>query len=49
MVLLPDVIMVNDVPVTRQLISHTNGTAEASSPFGRSQPQEVERHGIVRV
>lgn len=48
-VLLPDVIMVHDEPVTRQLI-------RAHEQFGGSviavrevEPRDVERHGIVRL
>ena len=48
-VLLPDVIMVNDVPVTRQLIhahEQRGGSIVAIRPV---EPQEVERHGIVQA
>lgn len=48
-VLLPDVITVNDEPVTRQLIrthEHHGGSVVA---IREVEPHEVERHGMVRV
>jgi UTP--glucose-1-phosphate uridylyltransferase len=47
-VLLPDVIMVNDVPVTRQLIDAHEQHSGSVVAIRQVEPQEVERHGIVQ-
>jgi UTP--glucose-1-phosphate uridylyltransferase len=48
-VLLPDVVMVSDVPVTRQLICAHQRHGGSIVAIREVQPQEIERHGIVRV
>ncbi len=48
-VLLPDVIMVNDDPVARQMIrAHTNHEGSVVA-IREIEPWEVDRHGIVEV
>lgn len=48
-VLLPDVIMVNDEPVTRQLIGAYKNQCGSVVAIREVEPQEVGRHGIVQV
>lgn len=48
-VLLPDVIMVNDEPVTRQLIRNYERHGGSVVAVREVEPEAVERHGIVRV
>ena len=48
-VLLPDVIMVNDEPVTRQLIRATDDCGGSVIAIREVEPGEVQRHGIVQV
>ena len=48
-VLLPDVIMVNDEPVTRQLIRAHEQHGGSVVAIREVEPQEVERHGVVQV
>lgn len=48
-VLLPDVIMVHDEPVTRQLIRAHDEHGESAVAIRGIQSTEVERYGIVRV
>jgi UTP--glucose-1-phosphate uridylyltransferase len=48
-VLLPDVIMVNREPVTRQLITAYNKQGGSVVAIREVEPQEVGRHGIVQV
>jgi UTP--glucose-1-phosphate uridylyltransferase len=48
-VLLPDVIMVNDDPVTQQLISAHQQYGGSVIAIREVGPRDVQRHGIVRV
>lgn len=48
-VLLPDVIMVNDQPVTRQLIDAYKNQGGSVVAIREVEPQEVGRHGIVQI
>jgi UTP--glucose-1-phosphate uridylyltransferase len=48
-VLLPDVIMVNDEPVTRQLITAHNNQGGSVVAIRQVELQEVGRHGIVQI
>jgi UTP--glucose-1-phosphate uridylyltransferase len=48
-VLLPDVIMVNDEPVTHQLIRTHEQHGGSVVAIRQVEPQEVERHGIVQA
>jgi UTP--glucose-1-phosphate uridylyltransferase len=48
-VLLPDVIMVNDEPVTRQLICAHEQHGGSVVAIRQVESQEVERHGIVQA
>jgi UTP--glucose-1-phosphate uridylyltransferase len=48
-VLLPDVIMMNDNPVTRQLIHAHEQRGGSVVAIRQVEPQEVERHGIVQA
>jgi len=48
-VLLPDVILVNDEPVTRQLIRAHKDHGGSIVAVREVEPQEVERHGIIQV
>jgi UTP--glucose-1-phosphate uridylyltransferase len=48
-VLLPDVIIVHDEPVTRQLIRAHQRHGGSVVAIRQVEPQEVERHGIVEV
>jgi UTP--glucose-1-phosphate uridylyltransferase len=48
-VLLPDVIMVNDEPVTRQLIRAHEKLGGSVVAIREVQQHEVERHGILRI
>jgi UTP--glucose-1-phosphate uridylyltransferase len=47
-VLLPDVIMLSDVPVTRQLIDAHHELGGSLVAVREVSPQDVERHGIVK-
>jgi UTP--glucose-1-phosphate uridylyltransferase len=48
-VLLPDVIMVNDPPVTRQLILAYQRQGGSFVAMREVEPQDLQRHGIVQV
>jgi UTP--glucose-1-phosphate uridylyltransferase len=48
-VLLPDVIMAHDDPVTRQLIRSYDEHGGSVVAIREIQPQDVQRHGIVRI
>jgi UTP--glucose-1-phosphate uridylyltransferase len=48
-VLLPDVIMVNDEPVTRQLIRAYEQHGGSVVAIREVEPGDVERHGVVQV
>jgi UTP--glucose-1-phosphate uridylyltransferase len=48
-VLLPDVIMVSDEPVTRQLIRAHEQRGGSVVAIRQVEPQEVERHGVVEA
>jgi UTP--glucose-1-phosphate uridylyltransferase len=48
-VLLPDVIMVNEEPVTRQLISAYEQQGGSVVAIRQVEPSEMHAHGIVRV
>jgi len=48
-VLLPDVIMPTEVPVTRQLLSAREQHGGSVVAIRDVEPRDVERHGIVRI
>jgi UTP--glucose-1-phosphate uridylyltransferase len=48
-VLLPDVVVVSEVPVTRQLIRQHKQQGGSVVAIRKIEPHEVERHGVVRV
>jgi UTP--glucose-1-phosphate uridylyltransferase len=48
-VLLPDVIMVNEEPVTHQLVSAYEQQGGSVVAIRQVKPSELQRHGIVRV
>lgn len=48
-VLLPDVITLGEVPVTRQLLSAREQQGGSVVAIREVEPRDVERHGIIRV
>jgi len=48
-VLLPDVIMLGEVPVTRQLLTAREQHGGSVVAIREVEPRDVERHGIIRI
>lgn len=48
-VLLPDVIMLDEIPVTRQLLNAREKHGGSVVAIRKVEPHDVERHGIIRV